>query len=128
MNIEEMNTQEKTKILCELAGFRLICIDGFCDALFIPTESGEEKPYNCHGWAIDLYDSNHMALAWRVAHWANSQRYKVPAYPGEPNNISNFWGWELIDWCDFSKGAEIAQAEWLDAILSLAIAEGRVEA
>lgn len=65
---------------------------------------------------LNLYEPKNMALAWRVLNWADE---------------SSSFGLEFEDfWKEFHLWAEppgVAQREWLDKILTLAIEAGFVE-
>jgi hypothetical protein len=74
---------------------------------------------------VDLYDEQHMALAWQVLNWADVTLNKiiVPNWRNEADNPYTYgdllqWWWD--ETCIFGLLHDNAQGLWLDKILELA--------
>lgn len=123
MSIEGLTTQEKSVILAKLTG------------RYIPKDPPPHI-FSAYSWYFDdgiaphgepdLYDTKHMALAWRVLSWASD----TAAGDLLDLDTSSRWisaiDYLLMDRWRNSTAAEI-QADWLDRVLKLATEAGLVQ-
>ena len=100
MRIEELNDEQKTAILAELANMT-------------------PDVMNSGVLCVDLYDPQNMALAWRVLNHVWSYQHLF-------DNQIVTWSYVIGYAIDGSLPPADAQRTWLDMILSLAIEAGMV--
>ena len=110
MNIEDMTDQEKSVMLARAMGWEVLP----AGHIFPPEGPGHVAIHP----ESSLYHVNEMALAWRVLNWVDEMEDKGLI------TTFNDW-WHKYHW--YAEPPEVAQREWLDKILSLAIEAGIVE-
>lgn len=115
-----MTDEEKSKILAEMVGWQHKELSDHPDAthgwvdengLIIWTNDGYWSTYH-----FDLYDTENMALAWRVLNWAMHEELMGRMVVGGKNIPLTDWYIEQDLEC---RPPADAQRAWLDKILEL---------
>jgi hypothetical protein len=116
MNISEMDTKEKSRLIVELTKEHI----GW-SITNNPPATGYIIRLPDNSWTDDIYHTQHMALAWRVLAAATTKLQQDIAI----TDFIAWWRYRLPFL--FALPPAEAQAAWLDKILELAIEAGMVQ-